>query len=184
MHNGSYAAHESGFGTRRGRGRARRSGRFFGLDVERIGPRARIAAALAMLIPVALSGLLLVAFAPGLWWIFTTYFWVAFPSLRLLTQGAAGFSGRKPQRKTFARFGGERELLEALRREGELTPTRAAIGTSLSVAEADGMLKGLAEAGHLEARVRGGALFYALWETAEGARTIERRPLSEQGGSS
>ena len=108
MHGRSYAAHESGFGTRRGRGRARRSGRFFGLDVERIGPRARIAAALAMLIPVALSGLLLVAFAPGLWWIFTTYFWVAFPSLRLLTQGAAGFSGRKPQRKTFARFGGER----------------------------------------------------------------------------
>jgi len=36
--------------------------------------------------------------------------------------------------------------------------------TSLTVAEADEMLKGLAEGGHLEVRVRGGGLFYSLWE--------------------
>jgi hypothetical protein len=31
------------------------------------------------------------------------------------------------------------------------------------VAEADEMLRELAEGGHLEVRVRGGAIFYALW---------------------
>ena len=39
--------------------------------------------------------------------------------------------------------------------------------TSLSVSEADTMLKELAEAGHLEVRVRGGGLFYAFWEDTE-----------------
>jgi hypothetical protein len=53
-----------------------------------------------------------------------------------------------------------------------LTPARAAMETSLSVAGADAMLQELAEAGHLEVRVRGGGMFYALWE---GAREIENR---------
>jgi hypothetical protein len=35
--------------------------------------------------------------------------------------------------------------------------------TTLSVAEADEMLRKLAEGGHLEVRVRSGAIFYALW---------------------
>jgi hypothetical protein len=30
---------------------------------------------------VAISGVFLVAVTPGLWWIFTTYFWVGFPGL-------------------------------------------------------------------------------------------------------
>jgi len=110
---------------------------------------------------VALSGLFLVVFVPGLWWIFTTYFWVAFPSFDLLARGISGLSGRKAEVAS-AHSTGERELLEALWREGELTPARAAMGTSLSVAEADWMLKGLAEAGHLEVWVRGGGLFYTL----------------------
>ena len=57
----------------------------------------------------------------------------------------------------------ERELLMALREHGEITPVRAATETSLTVAEADRMLKELAEGGHLEVRVRHGGLFYALW---------------------
>ncbi len=71
----------------------------------------------------------------------------------------------------------ERELLEALRRQGELTPARAAMETSLTVAEADKMLKELVEGGHLEVRVRGGGLFYSLWEPGDegGAREIEDR---------
>jgi hypothetical protein len=40
--------------------------------------------------------------------------------------------------------------------------------TSLSVTEADRMLKELAEGGHLDVRVRGGGLFYSLWERDEG----------------
>jgi hypothetical protein len=38
------------------------------------------------------------------------------------------------------------------------------VATSLSVEEADRRLRELAEAGHLEVRVRGGGIFYALWE--------------------
>jgi hypothetical protein len=40
------------------------------------------------------------------------------------------------------------------------------------VGEADRRLRELAEAGHLEVRVRGGGIFYALWEHEEG-RQIE-----------
>ena len=73
--------------------------------------------------------------------------------------------------------GKERELLGALREHGELTPARAAMETSLSVAEADKMLKELAEGGHLDVRVRGGGLFYALWESdgEEAAPELEGR---------
>jgi DNA-binding transcriptional ArsR family regulator len=59
----------------------------------------------------------------------------------------------------------ERELLAALRDRGEMTPAGVAVETSLSVDEADRRLRELAEAGHLEVRVRGGGIFYALWET-------------------
>ena len=130
-----------------------------------VSPRGQIFASLAVLVPVALSGLALVALAPGSWWIFTTYFWVSFPAFRLLTRGVAGLSSTDG---SSAASGKERELLGAMREYGELTPVRAAMETSLTVAEADGMLKGLAEGGHLEIRARGGALLYALWETAEG----------------
>jgi hypothetical protein len=134
---------------------------FFELDVEEMGPWARAVTGLAVLVPVVLSGLLLVAFAPGLWWVFTTYGWVSFPAFALLVRGVAELSeGRGRSRPAESR---ERELLRALRERGELTPTRAAMETSLSVAAADEMLRELAEGGHLEVRVRGGALFYALW---------------------
>ena len=87
---------------------------------------------------------------------------MSFPAFRLLTRGVAGLSNRKGSSYG---GGGERELLEALREYGELTPARAAMETSLTVAEANGMLEGLAEGGHLEVRARGGTLLYALWET-------------------
>ena len=57
----------------------------------------------------------------------------------------------------------EKELLGALARHGELTPARAALETSLSVAEADRMLSGLAKDGHIEVHAREGRLGYALW---------------------
>jgi DNA-binding IclR family transcriptional regulator len=58
----------------------------------------------------------------------------------------------------------ERELLEALARHGEISPALAALETSLTVAEANRMLSDLANSGHVEVRVRGGRLGYALWE--------------------
>ena len=145
----------------RSRGHHGGPGDYFGIDVGKLGPRARVAVALVVLVPVMFSGLLLFAFVPGLWWVFTTYGWVAFPAIGLLARGVAGSSGFGPEQAAAQRK--QRELLIALREHGELTPVRAATETSLSVAEADKMLKELAEGGHLEVRARRGGLFYALW---------------------
>ncbi len=57
----------------------------------------------------------------------------------------------------------ERELLSAIRDNGgSITPTEAAMETSLTVREADGILSELAGGGHLMVESRGGALFYSL----------------------
>jgi hypothetical protein len=57
----------------------------------------------------------------------------------------------------------ERELLSAIRDNGgSITPTEAAMETSLTVREADGMLSELAGGGHLAVQSRDGALFYVL----------------------
>ncbi len=158
----SSVARGPGFGARqRSRGRQGRPGEFFGIEVEKLGPRAQVAAALVVLVPVALSGLLLFALVPGLWWVFTTYGWVAFPATGLLARGLAGQDEVRAEQVGVQDK--ERELLIALRDHGELTPARAATETSLTVAEADKMLKELAGGGHLEVRARRGGLFYALW---------------------
>lgn len=160
------AGHERRHEPQKGCGQHRDGpGHLFGFDVQGVGPSVQVVAALAVLVPVTLSGLLLVAFVPGLWWIFTTYFWVAFPAFGLLARGVAGLSGQRIEADS-ARSKGEKELLGALSREGEISPVRAALETSLSVAEAEAMLDDLAKAGHLEVRARGGGIFYALWEGA------------------
>ena len=161
----SYARHGLGFGRRNAWGHHGRKlhGDFFGLDAEKMSPRARAVAALSVLVPVALSGLLLVVFVPQLWWIFTTYFWVAFPALGLLTSSVSGTGEDRPQMISEAEL--ERELLEAIRDGGEVSAASVAARTSLSVAEADRKLRALAENGHIEVRARGGAVFYSLWGT-------------------
>jgi hypothetical protein len=58
----------------------------------------------------------------------------------------------------------EKELLQALGRRGKLTAVEAALETSLSVEEAEGMLQALAAKGHLEVTVEHGRLLYALWD--------------------
>ncbi len=58
----------------------------------------------------------------------------------------------------------ERELLHVLAERGELTPTTAAMRTSLTVDEASKMLEELARKGHLKLRVEDGAMAYALSE--------------------
>jgi len=129
-----------------------------GCDVEKMSPGARISAALAVLVPVGLSGVFMVAFVPSLWWIFTTYFWIAFAAFGLLSSGIVRLGEGRP-----VRVSKERELLEAIRESGEISAAAAAVRTSLTVAEADRRLKELAENGHIEVRARGGANFYALW---------------------
>ena len=141
-----------------------------------VSPKGRIFASLAVLVPVALSGLALVALAPSLWWVFTTYFWISFPALGMLARGIADLSGVPARTSMDNRR--EREVLEAMREHGALTPTRAAMETSLTVDEAGGVLNGLAKGGHLEVRVEGGALSYAPWEAQRrGASRSEIRDL-------
>jgi hypothetical protein len=148
---------------------------FFGLDVDKMSPKAQVTVGLAVLIPVAIAGVLVITLVPWLWWLVFVFGWMIFPAFGLLVRGIAGVSESPAELPAASTK--ERELLEALRREGELTPARAAMETSLTVAEADKMLKELTEGGHLEVRVRGGGLFYALWEPdgKEAARQLEER---------
>ncbi len=137
-------------------------GHFFGLDISQMSPKAQVTAALAVLIPVMLAGAAVLAVFPYIWWLIFVFGWTIFPAFGLLVRAIAGLSDGGDE--VPAANGKERELLEALRESGELPPARAAIETSLTVAEADGVLRRLAEGGHLEVRVRGGGLFCALWE--------------------
>jgi len=150
---------------------------FFGLDVRSMSPRAQVTTSLAVLVPVAIGAVLVLTLVPWLWWLIFVFGWTIFPAFGLLVRGIAGLSeGSDP--KSLPGNDGERELLGALREQGELTPAQAAMETSLTVAEADDMLKELANGGHLEVRVRGGGLFYALWDhDAEARRREIENPL-------
>lgn len=143
-------------------------GDFFGVEVEDLSPRARVALALSVLAPVGLSIAVVLLFFNSMFWLVFTFGWMAFPAFGLLAGGLTGLvstpSGKQLELDSRTK---ERELLEALQEGRELTPARAAMETSLSVAEADEKLKELAEGGHLAVRVRGGGLFYALWEADE-----------------
>jgi len=156
----SYAKHKMSLGRKRGD--------FFGLDTEKMSARSRVAAALTVLLPVALSGAFLVVFMPQLWWVFTIYFWIALPALALLTGGVSGTGEARPPRISEAEL--ERALLESIRDGGEVSAAAVAARTRLTVAEADRRLKRLAENGYIEVRVRGGAGLYSLWG-ADGGRT-------------
>ncbi len=180
----SSGMHESKFGSHR---EARRnhggSYRFFGLDVENMSSRAQTTAALTVLVPVALGAILVLTFVPQMFWLVFVFGWMVFPSFGLLVRGLAGLSATPPERRIerHSADSRERELLEALREHGELTPARAAMETSLSVAEADQMLKDLAAGGHLEVRTRGVELSYALWTAPEG-RYLEARASNGEKG--
>jgi hypothetical protein len=59
--------------------------------------------------------------------------------------------------------GAEKQLLMVMREfEGPITPVEAALGTSLTVDEAEEILSRLADRGHLTIESRDGALSYAL----------------------
>ena len=143
-------------------------GDFFGLDVDSLSPRAQVTASLAVLIPVAVGVVLVFTLVPWLWWLIFVFGWTIFPAFGLLVRGIAGLSEGGEKLPSAPASSKERELLGALRDKGELTPAQAAMETSLTVEEADGMLRKLAEGGHLQVRVHGGGLFYSLWEVEGG----------------
>lgn len=133
----------------------------FGIDTENMSPKAQAVTGLVIGGVILLAAAVLV-FATDLWWLIFVFGWALFPALGLFARGVAGLvdSGAGPQ----PRDGQERELLGALKEHGELTPAQAAMETSMTVAEADGMLRELADNAHIQVRVRGGGIFYALWE--------------------
>jgi hypothetical protein len=132
-----------------------------GVDVEGMSPKARAVTGVVTGGAILLTAALLVLFT-DLWWLIFIFCWIVFPALGTFARGVAGLMESR-QEEQLPQNRKERELLEALRDRGELTPAQAAVETSLTVKEADEMLKELAEGGHLEIRVHGGALSYSLW---------------------
>ncbi len=140
-----------------------------GVDVENMSPKAQAVTGVVTGGLILLAAGLLIAFT-NFWWLIFVFGWAVFPAFGIFARGIAGLvESRSEPPVANAR---ERELLEALQRRGELTPTEAAMETSLSVNEADKMLEDLAAKGHLDVRVRGGGLFYGLWENEGGRREL------------
>ncbi len=117
------------------------------------------------LVALVAWGLIVLAFSAGgladvtrFWWLVLLFGAVA-PVVLVAVRGWASGRGAVDGAR-----GAERELLGVLREHGELTPTAAAMLTPLTAAEAAEVLERLAREGHLEARVREGAIVYALRE--------------------
>lgn len=138
------------------------SGGLWSQDVEGISPKARAVTGVVTGGTILLAAVFLVVFT-NLWWLIFIFCWMVFPALGTFARGIAGLMESR-QEERLPQNSKERELLEALRDRGELTSAHAAVETSLSVKEADEKLKELAKGGHLEIRVRGGALSYSLWD--------------------
>jgi hypothetical protein len=147
---------------------------FFGLDVEKMSPRAQAVTGVVTGGLILLAAALLIAFTQ-FWWLIFIFGWAVFPAFGVFARGVAGLVDTRSEPP--AANAKERELLKALQSSGELTPAQAAMETSLTVSEADEMLKDLAAKGHLDVRVRGGGLFYGLWETDSAA---EKRRIGDE----
>jgi len=91
---------------------------------------------------------------------FVFMFFVAPRLGRTVPRGSPRFS--RVQEARSDPNGREKELLRALARHEEITAARAAMETSLSIAQAEEMLAKLASGGHVEVRARAGTLAYAL----------------------
>lgn len=138
-----------------------------GLDVDSMSPMAQVTTSLAVLIPVVVASVAVLFFFTNFWWFVFFFGWALFPAFALLLRGIAGLSDGDRAGGISSGNGKERELLSALREHEEISPTQAAMETSLTVEEADGMLKELAAKGHLDVRVRGGGIFYGLWRAED-----------------
>lgn len=105
-------------------------------------------------------GILCVFLAPltSFWWI-VPVLGVAVPLVLAKLLNTSGSVPKKLDAKNK-----EQELLEALAERGELTPTTAAMRTSLTVDEASKMLDELASKGHLKLQTEDGIMAYLLPE--------------------
>ena len=90
------------------------------------------------------------------------FFVFMFPASVLLALGLSRLEQQR-QKAVSPRDGKERELLSAMRNNtGSITPTEAAMETSLTVSEADKTLSELAAGGHLRVESSEGTLVYRL----------------------
>jgi DNA-binding NarL/FixJ family response regulator len=94
----------------------------------------------------------------NLWWLVLVCGMAAPIALSTLDR-----TGPLPNRYDYRKLK-EQELLHAIAERGRLTPTTAAMRTSLTVDEASKMLEGLARNGHLELQVEDDTMTYALRE--------------------
>jgi hypothetical protein len=99
---------------------------------------------------------------------------------RHVAQGAIGMPLDGPPALPSNGIDKEKELLQALERRGGITAARAALETSLSVTEAEKVLSGLANKGHVLVSANGGRLAYALWE--QDRRQARRRKRHRSTG--
>ncbi len=143
-----------------------------GVDVDAMSPRAQAVTGVVTGGLILLAAALLIAFTP-FWWLIFVFGWAVFPAFGVFARGVAGLVEARSD--PLPKNAKERELLETLRQHEEITPTGAAMETSLTVEEADNMLKELATKGHLDVRVRGGGIFYGLWR----AEDAEKRGIEE-----
>ena len=102
-----------------------------------------------------------VAFLP-IAFIFGFGLWFLIPAAILIGFGLQDLRRQRNQSLPAARNDNERELLSAIQSNGSITPAEAAIETSLTVREADGMLSELAGGGYLQIESHNGALYYSL----------------------
>ena len=109
---------------------------------------------------VFVLGAICILLAPltSFWWLALVCGTVVPTALALLER--PGLTARRPD----DRKDKERELLHVLAERGELTPTTAAMRTSLTVGEASKMLEELVRKGHLKLQVEDGTIAYALYE--------------------
>lgn len=127
-----------------------------GADPDSLSPKGQAVAGAVTGGTVLLAVVLLVAFT-NLWWLVFVFGWIVFPAIGMFARGVAGIADSGTSKPLEGDR--ERELLQALRGGGELSPAQGPMETSLTV---------LAGEGHLRVRVRGGGIFYSLWEVEPG----------------
>ena len=118
-------------------------------------PYLLIAAGLICAYPAAA-----ISFDIGDWGLISLAPWI--PTVAFIAHGFRQLGYRRSQSSRL-RFGGEKQLLLAIRDAGgSITPIEAALRTSLTVDEAEEILSRLASRGHLLVESRDGALSYTL----------------------